>query len=96
MNKMDIIKEIRKLIIRSAPNPRQAEPIKHCRDNEILDKIIPFSSLIVLGMIIAIEDRFRIKVTREAFQKACSKGATLSGLADMITELQKIGITSEN
>jgi hypothetical protein len=84
----ETISELRELIIRAAPDPRQAEPVRRCRDDVPLDAVIPFSSLIVLGVVVAVEDRFGVRITRDALAQACSGGATLAGLAAMILELE--------
>lgn len=84
----DIVKELRVLIVRAAPDPDQAAPVQMCRTDDLLDDFIPFSSVIVLGVVIAVEDRFGIRVSREAFIEACAGGATLDTLATMIAKLQ--------
>jgi len=54
----------------------------------LLDAIIPFSSVILLGVVGAVEDRYRIRVTRESLTEASSGGTTLHKLALMIEKLQ--------
>jgi acyl carrier protein len=88
MTSLEIVNELRELIISAAPDPALAMPVRHCRDDELLDGIIPFSSIIVLGVIIAVEDRFGIVVTRDALQQALVGGVTLRKLAAMIEELK--------
>ncbi|MDB6017514.1 MAG: hypothetical protein JWR19_2003 [Pedosphaera sp.] len=92
----DAVNELRELILRSAPDPAQAAPVRNCPAEEPLDAIIPFSSLIVLGLIVAVEDRYKITVTRKALARACAGGATLAGLAGMIGELQTANSNNEN
>jgi acyl carrier protein len=87
MTTSEIIDELRELIIKAAPNPRQAEPVRSCRDDVPLDGLIPFSSLIVLGVVVVVEDRFGCRITRDVLARACSGGATLRRLAVMIEEL---------
>jgi acyl carrier protein len=53
-----------------------------------LDAIIPFSSVILLGVVVAVEDRYGIRITREQLARACATGANLRQLANMIEELQ--------
>ena len=48
---------------------------------------MPFSSVIALGVIVAVEDRYGIVITRPALQAAFAGGATLDKLADMIERL---------
>jgi acyl carrier protein len=54
-----------------------------------LDAIIPFSSVILLGVVVAVEDRYGIRITREQLARACATGANLRQLANMIEELQQ-------
>ena len=75
------------MIIRAAPDVNAAMPVRDCSPDEPLDSIIPFSSLILLGVVVAIEDRYGIRVTREQLARACQSGTTLRRLADMIEEL---------
>ena len=62
-------------------------PVRDCSPDEPLDDVVPFSSLILLGVIVAIEDRYGIRVTREQLGRACQRGTTLRRLAEMIEEL---------
>ena len=59
-------------------------PVRDCSPDEPLDAIIPFSSLILLGVVVAIEDRYGVRVTREQLGRACVSGTSLRTLADMI------------
>jgi len=59
-------------------------PVRDCSPDEPLDAIIPFSSLILLGVVVAIEDRYGIRVTREQLGRACESGTSLRQLANMI------------
>ncbi|HEY3039708.1 MAG TPA: hypothetical protein VGJ66_13295 [Pyrinomonadaceae bacterium] len=54
----------------------------------MLDAIIPFSSVILLGVVVAVEDRYAIRVTRDSLTKTCSGGMTLRKLALMIEDLK--------
>lgn len=87
MTESEIISELRRLIVRAAPDPEAAAPVASCSVDRPLDEVIPFSSLIVLGAVVAVEDHFAIEVTREALQRATASGATLRTLAAMIAEL---------
>jgi acyl carrier protein len=51
-----------------------------------LDTIIPFSSVIVLGVVVAVEDRYGIRVTKAMLQSALTGGVTLRRLATMIEQ----------
>ena len=84
----ELIAQLRALIAESAPDPAQAAPVLTCAPDEPLDAVIPFSSLIVLGTVVAIEDELRIKVTRADVSRAAVGGATLRSLATMIEEIR--------
>jgi acyl carrier protein len=62
-------------------------PVRDCSPDEPLDAVIPFSSLILLGVVVAIEDRYGVRVTREQLGRACQSGTSLRTLADMIENL---------
>lgn len=81
------------MIIRAAPDPALAAPVNDCHEDELLDNVIPFSSVILLGMVVAVEDRFGIVVTREQLARVYSEGGTsLRKLARMIEDLQEKSI----
>jgi acyl carrier protein len=85
----DLVRELRELIVASAPDPAQAAPVQTCSADEPLDGIIPFSSVIVLGTVIAVEDRFGITVKRTDLARVLAGGVTLMRLATMIEELRR-------
>jgi hypothetical protein len=85
----DVIAELRELIVASAPDPAQAAPVRTCGADELLDGIIPFSSVIVLGTVIAVEDRYGITVRRPDLARVLAGGVTLSRLATMVDELRR-------
>ena len=70
--------------MRAAPDEKAALPVRNCSADEPLDAIIPFSSLILLGVVVAVEDRYGIRVTREQLAWACANGTNLRDLANMI------------
>jgi acyl carrier protein len=78
------IDDLRKLIVEAAPEPALAEPALDCDEDTPLDGVIPFSSLIVLGVVVAVEDTYGIRVTKQMLQAALAGGATLRKLAAMI------------
>ena len=80
---------LRELIIAAAPDPAAAAPVAECGPDQALDAVIPFSSLIVLGVVVAIEDRYGVKVTRAALSRAARQGVTLRALAEMVEELRQ-------
>jgi acyl carrier protein len=79
---------LRELIVKAAPDPAQAQQIKTCAEDELLDAIIPFSSVILLGVVVAVEDRYGIRVSRDSLTRACMDGTTLRKLAQMIETLK--------
>jgi hypothetical protein len=83
----DLVAELRELIVRAAPDPARAAPVRRCRPDDLLDEVIPFSSVIVLGTVVAVEDRFGIRVTRPVLARALDGGVTLAKLAAMVEEL---------
>lgn len=80
---------MRELILRAAPDESAALPVRNCAEDEPLDAIIPFSSLILLGVVVAVEDRYGIRITRDQLARACESGTNLRQLANMIEELQQ-------
>ena len=82
-----IIGELRSLILEAAPEPEQARPVLDCAADESLDAVIPFSSLIVLGTIVAVEDHFGVRVSRAAWDRLGQGAPTLRRLAAMIQSL---------
>jgi acyl carrier protein len=73
--------------MRAAPDINAALPVRDCSEDEPLDAIIPFSSLILLGVVVAVEDRYGIRITREQLARASASGTNLRQLADMIEEV---------
>jgi len=94
MTPAEIIDTLRELIVTAAPDPDQARPVRVCAEDEPLDHAIPFSSLIVLGVIVAVEDHFGIRVTRELLAEAAEQQFTLRSLADMIARERAAGEAS--
>ncbi len=86
-----VVAELRELIVTAAPEPERATPVRSCDVDEPLDALIPFSSLIVLGVVVAVEDRYGVAVTREALERAGGDGATLRSLATMVVDLRRAG-----
>ncbi len=84
MDDSDTIRELRSLILRAAPDEEQARPIEACSEDQRLDEVIPFSSLILLGTVVAIEDRYRIEVTRDDLERATEGGLCLRQLARLV------------
>lgn len=84
----EMIATLRRLIVDSAPDPDQAAPALTIGEDRPLDEVIPFSSLIVLGTVVAIEDELKIKVTRADVERASREGPTLRRLAAMVEEIR--------
>ncbi len=80
--------EVRALILRAAPDPEAARGVLDCPPDEPLDARIPFSSLIVLGAVVALEDRYGVRVTRKALGGALREGVTLRRLQALVEELR--------
>jgi hypothetical protein len=76
--------DLRKLIVAAAPDPALASPVETCPEDQPLDGVIPFSSVIVLGVIVAIEDRYGVHVTKQMLTRVLDGGVTLHRLAAMI------------
>jgi len=84
----ELVARLRTLIAESAPDPAQAAPVLTVADDVPLDTVIPFSSLIVLGTVVAIEDELGIRVTKDDVVRASREGASLRRLAAMIEEIK--------
>ena len=69
---------------RGGADPARARPVERCGPDDPLDRVIPFSSVIVLGVVVAVEDRYGVRVTRQMLARALEGGATLNRLAAMI------------
>lgn len=82
------VEELRALILRASPDPELARGVVTCAPGEPLDARIPFSSLIVLGVVVALEDRYGVRVTHQALRAASLQGITLTRLAGMVEELR--------
>ena len=83
-----VVGQLRTLIVTAAPDPAQAAAVRGCPPDVPLDTVVPFSSVIALGVIVAVEDSFGIVVTRPELQAAFAGGATLEKLAMMIQRLR--------
>jgi hypothetical protein len=81
------VDQLRHLIASAAPDPAHAAAVRRCAPDAPLDAVMPFSSVMVLGVIVAVEDRYGVVVTREAAETAFAGGATLEKLAVMVQRL---------
>ncbi len=82
------ITELRTLILKAAPDQSVAQSVLNCGVDEPLDEVMPFSSVIVLGVIIALEDNYKIKVSRASLKRISEGGVTLGKIATMISEME--------
>jgi acyl carrier protein len=92
----DIVSDLRELILRSAPDETKVKLILTCGEDERLDALMPFSSVVVLGVIVAVEDRYGVSVTRDAFEGALKGGVTLRKIAEMVHSLKSNLANNEN
>jgi hypothetical protein len=81
------IDDLRRLITAASPDPEAARPVLDCGEDEPLDALMPFSSLILLGVVVAIEDRYQVRVTRAALDEVGAGGVTLRKLAQLVAAL---------
>jgi acyl carrier protein len=51
--------------------------------------------LILLGVVVAVEDRYGVRITRDQLSRACASGTSLKHLANMIEELPQKQITPQ-
>jgi acyl carrier protein len=84
-----IVDELRELIIDAAPDPARASGVRTCGADEPLDGVLPFSSIAVLGTVVAIEDRYGITVRKADLARALAGGVTLARLAELVAELRR-------
>ena len=82
------VEDLRRLIVDAAPDAALAAPVLTCGENTLLDSMIPFTSMIVLGVVVAVEDRFAVRVTKQMLARAFADGITLRRLAAMIEDAQ--------
>ena len=83
-----VVAQLRTLIVTAAPDPAQAAAVHACPMDVSLDTVMPFSSVMALGVIVAVEDRFGIVVSRDALRAVFEGGATLEKLALMIQRMR--------
>jgi acyl carrier protein len=86
---MTIVDELRELIVEAAPEPARAAGVRTCGADEPLDAVLPFSSIAVLGTVVAIEDRYGIVVRKADLARALAGGVTLQRLATIVEELRR-------
>ena len=80
----DLITQLRKLILDASPEPSRASAVQTCSPDDELDDLMPFSSIIVLGTIVAVEEAFCMRITRQELFRAFEGGVTLRKLAALI------------
>jgi acyl carrier protein len=80
----ELIDQLRTLILEASPEPSRASAVMTCGPDAHLDDLMPFSSIIVLGTIVAVEEAFRIRIMRQELFGAFEGGVTLRKLATLI------------
>ncbi|MEZ4464082.1 MAG: phosphopantetheine-binding protein [bacterium] len=88
MSDAALIDALRALILEAAPDRRRAEPVLELHPDDALNEAIPFDSLIVLGFVVAAEDRFGVRVDRATLARVTAGVPTLRGLAQVIEALR--------
>jgi acyl carrier protein len=83
-----VIEELRTLIHRASPEPGLADPVLSCGIDDVLDSVLPFSSLVVLGVIVAFEDQYGVRITKTLWAEKVGKEPTLRRLATIVEELK--------
>jgi acyl carrier protein len=83
-----LVDELRALIVSAAPETVNVDVVRSCPDSVPLDRLMPFSSLTLLGVVVAAEDRFGISITRRDIEALAADGATLRSLARMVERLR--------
>jgi len=48
--------------------------------------------LILLGVVVAVEDRYGIRITRDQLSRACASGTSLRHLANMIEKSSEFSL----
>lgn len=84
-----LVDELRALIVSAAPETVNVDAVLSCPDSLPLDELMRFSSLTLLGVVVAAEDRFGIAITRRDIEAMAAEGATLRSLAQMVERLRE-------
>lgn len=84
-----LVEALRALLVRCAPDPELAAPALSCAPDAPLNEIIPFSSLIILGFVVAVEDQFGVRVDHRTLLRVTEGAPTLRRLADTIRALRE-------
>ena len=87
-DKANLVDELRRLIVDVAPEAEGVDAVLSCPPEQPLDELMRFSSLAVLGVVVAIEDRYAIHVKRNDIEPALKTGASLASLAGMVHRLR--------
>ena len=84
-----LVEELRALIVSAAPETLNVDAVLSCPDSVPLDELMRFSSLTLLGVVVAAEDRFGIVITRRDIEAVAAEGTTLGSLARMVERLRE-------
>jgi len=82
-----MVEEIRRLIVNASPDETTARPVLTCDDNQPLDEVIPFSSLIWTGTLVALEGRYKIRITRKDLENL-TPPLSLRQIAGLVSDLE--------
>lgn len=82
-----LIDELRGLIVRAAPDQARAQPVLDLGPDVPINTAIPFDSLIILGFVVAVEDRYQVRVDRATLARVAGGTPTLRSLAAAVTAL---------
>jgi acyl carrier protein len=85
----NLVEELRALIVSAAPETLDVDAVLSCPDSVPLDELMRFSSLTLLGVVVAAEDRFGIAITRRDIEAVAAEGTTLRSLARMVERLRE-------
>jgi hypothetical protein len=88
----DLIGRLRTLILEASPEPSRAKAVMTCGADTPLDELMPFSSIIVLGTIVAVEEAFNIRITRRELITVLEGGVTLRKLAGLLAGKVREGV----
>lgn len=84
-----LVEELRALIVSAAPQTVNVDAVRSCPDSLALDELMRFSSLTLLGVVVAAEERFGIVITRRDIEAVAAEGTTLRSLARMVERLRE-------
>lgn len=84
---MSAVDALRQLILQASPDRARAEPVLTVDPDAPLNAAIPFDSLIILGFVVAVEDRYGVRVDRATLARVTAGTPTLRSLAAVVEAL---------